>query len=145
DRLGAYQYPDSLQYAEPIDPAYLDPNKTGGYPRVNSPILSPNAGGFVSAPILKDRLTLGFGVYVPYAAPLKFPADGPQKFALQEAFIAVANVSLGVGVKVHKRVSFGVSASYVLGIAQLKRIQDFAAVDLFGDALARPPINQPND
>lgn len=145
DRLGVYQSEDSLQFAEPIDPAYIDPTKTGAYPRVSSPIFSPNAGGFVAAPILKDRLTLGFGVYVPYAAPLKFPAGGPQKFALQEAFIAVANVSAGLAVKVHKRVSLGASVSYVLGITQLKRIQDFAAVDLFGDALARPPINQPND
>lgn len=145
DRLGVYQYEDSLQFAEPVDPAYIDPNKTGAYPRVSSPIFSPNAGAFVAAPILKDRLTLGFGVYVPYAAPLKFPADGAQKFALQEAFIAVANVSAGLAVKVHERVSLGASVSYVLGIAQLKRIQDFAAVDLFGDALANPPINQPND
>ncbi|MFO7565743.1 MAG: outer membrane protein transport protein [Enhygromyxa sp.] len=145
DRLGVYQTQDSLQFAEPIDPAYIDASKTGAYPRVSSPIFSPNAGGFVAAPILKDRLTLGFGVYVPYAAPLEFPADGAQKFALQEAFIAVANVSAGLGVKVHKRVSLGASVSYVLGIAQLKRIQDFAAVGLFGDALANPPINQPND
>jgi long-chain fatty acid transport protein len=145
DRLGAYQYQDSLQFAEPIDPAYIDPGKTGAYPRVTSPIFSANAGAFVAAPILKDRLTIGFGVYVPYAAPLKFPANGAQKFALQQAFIAVANVSAGIGVKVHKRVSLGASVSYVLGIAQLQRIQDFGAVDLFGDALANPPINQPND
>jgi long-chain fatty acid transport protein len=145
DRLGDYQYEDSLQFAEPIDPAYIDPSKTGAYPRVSSPIFSPNAGAFVAAPVLKDRLTLGFGAYAPYAAPLKFPANGAQKYALQEAFIAVANVSFGMAVKVHRRVSLGASVSYVLGIAQLKRIQDFAAVDLFGDALARPPINQPND
>jgi long-chain fatty acid transport protein len=145
DRLGTYQYEDSLQFAEPIDPAYIDPSKTGAYPRVTSPIFSPNAGAFVAAPVIKDRLTLGFGVYVPYAAPLKYPANGAQKFALQQAFIAVANVSFGMAVKVHRRVSLGASVSYVLGIAQLKRIQDFGAVDLFGDALARPPINQPND
>lgn len=145
DRLGVYQTPDSLQFAEPIDPSYIDPSKSGAYPRVASPIFSPNAGGFVSAPIIKDRLTLGFGVYVPYAAPLKFPEDGAQRFALQEAFIAVARVSAGLGVKLHRRVSIGASVSYVLGIAQLKRIQDFAAVDLFGNALENPPINQPND
>ena len=145
DRLGAYQYEDSLEFAEPIDPAYLDPNKGGAYPRVTSPIFSPNAGAFVAAPVIKDRLTIGGGVYVPYAAPLKFPFDGAQKFALQQAFIAVAHVSAGLGVKVHERVSLGASVSYVLGVAQLKRIQDFAAVDLFGDALANPPLNQPND
>jgi long-chain fatty acid transport protein len=145
DRLGSYQLEDSLQFAEPIDPAYIDPNKTGAYPKVNSPIFAPDAGAFVSAPVIKDRLALGFGVYVPYAAPLKFPDDGPQRFALQEAFIAVSRISAGIGVQAHPRVSFGASVSYVLGFAQLARVQDFAAVDVFGEALANPPINQPND
>lgn len=145
DRLGAYQFEDSLQFAEPIDAAYIDPNKPGAYPRVRSPIFSPNAGLFVSAPVIKDRLTLGFGAYAPYAAPLSFPEDGPQRFALQDAFIAVARISAGLGVKLHERVSLGASGSYVLGIAQLKRVQDFAAVGIFADALSNPPINQPND
>lgn len=145
DRLGTYQTEDSLQFAEPIDPAYIDPSKTGAYPKVNSPIVAPNAGGFISIPILKDRLAAGVGVYVPYAAPLKFADDGPQRFALQQAFIAVSRVSAGLAVKVHERVSLGASISYVLGTAQLRRVQDFAAVDIFGQALENPPINQPND
>lgn len=145
DRLGAYQYSDSLDFAEPIDPSLLDPSKTGSYPRVSSPIIAPNAGGFVSAPVIQDRLVLGFGVYVPYAAPLKFDPQGAQKFQLQQAFIAVSHVSAGLAVKVHDRVSLGATVSYVLGVAQLARVQDFGAVDLFGDALERPPINQPND
>ncbi|PRP93176.1 Outer membrane protein transport protein [Enhygromyxa salina] len=145
DRLGVYQLEDSLEFAEPIDPAYLDASKTGAYPKVSSPIFSPNFGTFVSAPVIKDRLTLGFGAYVPYAAPLSFAEDGPQRFALQDVFIAVARVSAGLGVKVHDRVSLGASGSYVFGVAALKRIQDFAAVPVFGDALENPPINQPND
>jgi long-chain fatty acid transport protein len=145
DRLGTYQYEDSLDFAEPIDPALIDASKTGAYPRVSSPIIAPNAGGFVAAPLIKDRLVLGFGVYVPYAAPLKFDPQGAQKFQLQQAFIAVSNISAGLAVKVHRRVSLGATVSYVLGMAQLARIQDFGAVDLFGDALERPPINQPND
>ena len=145
DRLGTYQYQDGLQFAEPIDPAYIDASKTGSYPGVRSPIFSPNAGGFVSIPLLKDRLTMGLGLYVPYAAPLKFDPNGDQRFALQQAFIAVSRVSAGLAVKVHDRVSIGASVSYVLGIAQLSRIQDFAAVPVFSDALSNPPINQPND
>jgi long-chain fatty acid transport protein len=145
DRFGAYQYGDSLQFAEPIDPMYIDPSKTGAFPRVSSPVISPTAGVFVSAPVIQDRLTLGFGAYVPYAAPLKFPADGAQRFALQQAFIAVSQVSAGLGVQAHKRVSLGASVSYVLGVAQLSRVQDFAAVDVFAQALGNPPINQPND
>ncbi|MFV8754692.1 OmpP1/FadL family transporter [Nannocystaceae bacterium ST9] len=145
DRLGTYQYEDSLNFAEPIDPSAIDPSKTGAYPKVSSPIVSPNAGGFVAAPIIKDRLVLGFGAYAPYAAPLKFDPAGAQKFQLQQAFIAVTHISVGVGVKVHRRVSLGATVSYVLGVAQLKRVQDFGAVDLFADALERPPINQPND
>jgi long-chain fatty acid transport protein len=145
DRLGVYQFEDSLEFAEPIDPSAIDPSKTGAYPRVRSPIASPNAGAFIAAPVIKDRLVLGFGAYAPYAAPLKFDPDGAQKFQLQQAFIAVTQISAGLSVKVHRRVSLGATVSYVLGVAQLKRIQDFGAVDLFGDALARPPINQPND
>lgn len=145
DRLGSYQFSDSLEFAEPIDPAAIDPDKPGAYPRVRSPIVSPTAGAFVSAPLLRDRLTLGLGVFVPFAAPLKFPEDGAQRFALQQVFIAVSQVSAGLGVQAHKRISIGASISYVLGFAQLTRVQDFAAVDLFADALARPPINQPND
>ncbi|WP_157595513.1 OmpP1/FadL family transporter [Plesiocystis pacifica] len=145
DRLGAYQYADGLDFAEPIDPASIDPNKPGAYPEVRSPIFSPNAGGFAAFPLIQDRLALGLGVYVPYAAPLSFDEEGAQRFALQSAFIAVSRISAALSVKVHERVSLGASVSYVLGFAQLRRIQDFGAVDLFGDALARPPINQPND
>jgi long-chain fatty acid transport protein len=145
DRLGTYQYGDSLGFAEPIDPASIDPSRTGAFPRVSSPVISPTGGAFVSAPVIKDRLTLGFGIYVPYAAPLKFPADGAQRFALQQAFIAVSQVSAGIGVQAHKRISLGASVSYVLGAAQLSRVQDFAAVDIFAQALSNPPINQPND
>lgn len=145
DRRGVYQYEDSLNFAEPIDPSAIDPSKTGSYPRVRSPITAPNAGAFIAAPLIKDRLVLGFGAYAPYAAPLKFDPAGAQKFQLQQAFIAVTQISVGVGVKVHRRVSLGATISYVLGVAQLARIQDFGAVDLFGDALERPPINQPND
>lgn len=145
DRLGTYQYGDSLNFAEPIDPSAIDPSKTGAYAKVSSPVASPNGGAFIAAPVIKDRLVLGFGAYAPYAAPLKFDSDGAQKFQLQQAFIAVTHLSVGVGVKVHRRVSLGATVSYVLGISQLKRVQDFGAVDLFADALARPPINQPND
>ena len=145
DRLGVYQTPDSLQFSEPLDPAYIDPSKTGAAPGVRSPIAAPNVGAFLNVPVLRDRLALGFGVYVPYAAPLRFPDDGPQRFALRRAFIAVARVSAGLAVRVHRRVSLGASVSYELGTAQLSRVQDFAAVDLFADALANPPINQDND
>ncbi|NVB40617.1 outer membrane protein transport protein [Pseudenhygromyxa sp. WMMC2535] len=145
DRLGVYQYEDNLDFAEPIDPSAIDPSKTGAFPRVSSPILAPNAGGFVAIPLLRDRLSMGVGVYVPYAAPLTFDPEGDQRFALQQAFIAVSRISAGLAVKVHERVSIGASVSYVLGFAQLARIQDFGAVDLFGEALAQPPINQPND
>lgn len=145
DRLGAYQYGDSLDFAEPIDPSAIDPTRTGAFPRVSSPIVSPTGSLFVAAPVIRDRLTLGAGVYVPYAAPLKFPEDGAQRFALKQAFIAVSQVSFGVGVQAHKRISLGASISYVLGAAQLTRVQDFAAVDVFAQALANPPINQPND
>lgn len=145
NRLGTYQFEDSLEFAEPIDPAALDPNKGGLSPRVTSPIFSPNGGAFIAAPVIRDRLTVAGGVYVPYAAPLSFPDDGAQRFALQEVFIAAARVSAGLGVKLHERVSMGASISYVLGVGQLRRVQDFAAVDVFAEALANPPLNQPND
>src|SRR5690606_28165415 len=45
----------------------------------------------------------------------------------------------------HDVISIGAGVSYVLSFMQLGRMQDFAAIDIFADGLARDPINQPND
>ena len=84
-RLGTYQIEDGFQFAEPIDVDYVDPTKTGLAPEVSSPILSPDGDVFVTAPIVKDRLAMGLGVYAPYAAVVDFPQDGAQKWQMQDA------------------------------------------------------------
>lgn len=146
DYLGTYQYGDSLQFAEPIDPAYLDPVKSGSSAaEVSDTIVAPSAYGFLGIPLVRDRLVLGLGLYVPYAAILEFPQDGPQRYQVQEALVASANIEAALGVRLHDKVSLGAGVSYVLSVIELSRIQDFAAVQEFSDALAQPPINQAND
>ena len=144
-RYGSYQREDSLQFKTPIDPAYADPSKTGPADPVSSPVFSPWANIFLSAPVHGDKLFIGGGFYVPYAAPLKFPEDGAQKWQLQEAFIAVTRLSASIAYRPHKVVSIGGSISYVFGLASLRRVQDFAAVDDLGNGLEGDPLNQEND
>ncbi len=95
--------------------------------------------------MIRDRLVMGLGVYVPYAAILEFPTDGPQRYQVQEAVLASANFEAALGVRLHDKVALGAGVSYVLSVIELSRIQDFAAVQEFSDALSQPPINQAND
>ena len=145
NRLGVYQTEDSLQFQDPIDPMYVDPTKSGPAAPVSSPIIAPTADIFIGVPIVRDRLAMGFGFYVPYAAPLRFPEEGAQKFQLRQAFLVVNQITASIAVKPHRVISIGAGISYVLGFGGLTRVQDFAAVDAFGQALANPPISQEND
>ncbi len=143
ERRAAYQHEDGFEFAEPVRD--LDPSKTGTADEASAVPIAGSADAFFVWPVIPRRASVGVGLYVPYAAPLKFPADGAQRFALQEVFLSVTRIAAGVGVRVHDAVSIGGSVSYELGVASIKRVQDFAAVDDFGDALGRPPIDQPND
>jgi long-chain fatty acid transport protein len=144
NRLGTYQYSDSLVFNEPIDAAYLDASKTGSAGLAKSPVASPWGEVFAAYPVIPDRMTAGLGFYVPYAAPLNFPEDGPQRWQLQQAFIAVTRLTGSLAVKVHERVSLGAGVSYVFGLASLRKVQDFAAVDDLANGLSADPLNQEN-
>jgi long-chain fatty acid transport protein len=135
NRLGNYQTPDTLQFNAPIDPAYMDPMKTGPGAQVKANPVAPSGNFFFAYPVVKERLTLGLGVYVPFAAALKFPKTGAQAWQVQQAFIATSQIHLGAGVRINDYVGLGAGVAYVLGFAELSKLQDFAGVQEFADGL----------
>ena len=145
NRALQYQFEDNLDFDEPIDPSDIDPAKTGAAERVSSTPVGPILDLFVAVPVIPKRFTLAAGLYVPYAAVLDLPDDGPQRFAAQSLTLASVHTTVAAGVKLHKTVSIGAGVSYVFSILDLRKVQDFGAVDTFADGLARPPINQAND
>jgi long-chain fatty acid transport protein len=142
---GTYAQSDTLQLRDPIDPAYVDAGKTGPTDRVTTTPAGPVGGLFAAFAPIQERLALGVGIAVPHAAILDFPATGPQRFAVQRAFLSTFDVGGGVAVRLHDMIALGASASWVLGLLELSKVQDFAAVDDFHTTLARPPVNQAND
>lgn len=144
DRLGTYQTPDSFRFKAPLDPAYVEASKTGAAEEVVATPVAPVGDAFLGLPINKN-LVLGAGLYVPYAAALSFPADGPQAWQLREAFIVASFLTLSAGVRVSEDVSLGAGVSYVSGLAELSKLQDFASLGEFQRAFSNDPINQPND
>jgi long-chain fatty acid transport protein len=142
ERLATYQYEDSLDFALPIDPSQIDPNKTGLDVTVKSNPVGVMPALFVEVPI--GPVALGFGVYVPYAAKVSWPKQGPQRWQLVEATLGTAQITSGFSYHPTSRFSFGLAGSLLLGFANMSKVQDMAAVPLMGQALARPPINQRN-
>lgn len=145
DRRAAYPFADGLVLADPVPEADLDPSKQGLADPVGATPFSPWGNLFIAGPVYRDRLFLGGSLSVPYAAPVSWPADGAQRWALQEAQILVPHATLAIAGTPHPAFRIGASVSYVLGLASLSRTQDFAGLDLLGDALRDPPVNQPND
>jgi long-chain fatty acid transport protein len=135
ERLGRYQTPDTLQFNAPIDDAYIDAMKSGGADQVKANPIAPSGNLFFAYPVLKDRLALGLGVYVPFAAALKFPMNGAQSWQVQQAFIATSHIHVGAGVRINDYVSLGAGVAYVLGFAELRKKQDFGSVQEFADGL----------
>ncbi|MEM9458140.1 MAG: outer membrane protein transport protein [Myxococcota bacterium] len=144
ERRGQYQFADEFNFAEPIDPADIDPSRTGSAEAVRATPLGPAVDAFAAIPVVSDRLTLGLGFYVPYAALLSLPLDGAQRFQAQSVTLVSTHTTVSAGVKLHDVISLGAGVSYVLSIMQLSKVQDFAAVPAFADGLAAPPINQDN-
>ncbi|AUX26710.1 outer membrane protein [Sorangium cellulosum] len=143
ERRGTYQTPDTLQFKLPLDPANVDPGKTGRAEQVSATPIAPTGNGFLAIPAIPDRLTLGVGLYVPYAAALGFPEDGAQRWQLRQAFIVASSLTAAAGVKLNEKVSLGVGVSYVSGLAELSKVQDFAGLSEFRDGLAY--LKQDND
>ena len=144
DRLGDYQYADTFQFSDPIDEAYVDASRSGPDEKVSTLPAAPTGDLFLVSGPIADRLVLGLAAFVPYAAPLNFADDGPQRFALQDAFIVVTQFTGAAAVQLQPSLSLGATVSYVSGLGEISRIQDFAGVEPFGTALSNPPISQQN-
>jgi long-chain fatty acid transport protein len=144
DRRATYQRPDSLDYALPIEPEAIDPDKSGLDREVKATPIGVVPALFFEAPIGKLPLALGFGIDAPYAAIVRWPGAGPQRFALDDATLASVFVNAAIAYRPTDWLSLGVGVSYVLGYGDLSRTQDLATVKELGDALARPPISQAN-
>lgn len=143
DYRGQYQFADGFEINDPIAPEHIDASKRGPQRGVSATVFSPTGDLFFALPVSR-KLSFGLGFYAPYAAPVAFPDDGPQRFTLQEAFIAVTHLTGGVSMAFGERFSVGAGVSYVFGTANLRRLEDFGSVPDFGDALANPPISQEN-
>ncbi|MCC6553356.1 MAG: outer membrane protein transport protein [Polyangiaceae bacterium] len=145
DRLGTYQTPDTLQFKTPLDPANVDPTKTGPAEEVTATPVAAAGDIFLAYPVLKDRLTLGAGFYVPYALAGNFPDDGPQAWQIRQAFIIASHLTVSAAARVTDELSVGAGVSYVFGFAELSKLQDFASLEDFQRAFSNDPINQEND
>jgi long-chain fatty acid transport protein len=143
ERRAIYQREDSLNFAEPIDARDIDLSKRGFADASEANPLAPVPTGALVWP-LAGGLTLGLGAYAPYAAIVDY-GPGAQQWALKDATILTTYITPALSWRtLDDTFSVGVGFSYVLGYASLNRVQDFAALDDVGRALAGPPINQDN-
>jgi long-chain fatty acid transport protein len=143
-RQATYQTPDSLDFQLPIDPSTVDTRKTGRDREVKANPIGVVPSIHVESPLGKLPIAVGFGIDAPYAAIVRWPGAGPQRFQLDDATLATVFTSFGIAYKPTEWLSLGGGVSYVLGYADLTRVQDLAGVGALGAALGRPPINQPN-
>ncbi|WP_437316059.1 OmpP1/FadL family transporter [Sorangium sp. So ce385] len=142
ERRGTYQTPDTLQFKLPLDPANAAPGKTGPAEQVSTTPVAPTGNAFLAIPAIPKRLTVGVGLYVPYAAALSFP-DGAQRWQLQQAFIVASSLTAAAGLRLTDQLSVGAGLSYVGGLAELSKVQDFASLKEFHDGLDY--LKQDND
>lgn len=144
ERAATYQHSDSLDFALPIDPSLIDPGKSGTDSEVTARPFGAVPSVFGAVPIGDLPLVVGFGVYMPYAATLSLPKHGPQRFQLTNAFIAAGQFTPSIAYRPIDELSIGLSASYLMGYADISKVQDLATLSDLGEAIARPPIGQSN-
>jgi len=144
ERRASYQYADSFKFKLPLDAADIDASRSGTLPRMSGSTLAPTAALAFAMP-LGDRWAVGLSAVPEYAAVLKLPDDGPHRWQLQETFVLVEMVSLGVAFAVTDKLHIGASADLAIGMMSLRQVTDLAATDMLGGAFANPPINQAND
>ncbi|MFM2416240.1 MAG: hypothetical protein RL385_963 [Pseudomonadota bacterium] len=144
ERRATYQRQDSLDFALPIDPGAIDAKKTGYDREVKTIPLGLLPDIFAEFPIRDLPIKAGLGVDAPYAAIVRWPASGPQRFQLDDATLATVFVNAGLAYTPTRRFSLGAGVALVLGYASLSRTQDLGSVSDLGQALARPPISQAN-
>lgn len=146
NRRARYQEEDSFVFSVPVPPEAIDPLRSGrsSWVRTNPVGLAPS--GFVLVPLPTRRpATVGVGMHTPWAALVSWPDDGPQRWSVREATLLTPHVTAAAAWRPVDRVAIGGGVSLVLGWAELSRVQDFAALEDLGAALARPPVRQPND
>jgi long-chain fatty acid transport protein len=142
ERLARYPYEDSFDFALPLEESGVDDRKTGVAPRVGDNPVAPLGDAF--AVVRTGPLALGLGFYVPYAAVVSLDPDGPQRWVMQDVSIIQAAITPALAVQLHPRVSLGVSVPIRVGRTEFGRVQDFAEIGVLGEAIGRPPIDQPN-
>lgn len=135
NRRATYQRSDSLDFQLPIDAAAVDAEARGPDREVGTSPTGIVPSVFLESPVGK-RLAIGFGIDAPYAAIVRWPGSGPQRFQLDDATLATVFVNFGVAYRPIKRLSFGAGVAYVVGFASLTRTQDLATVRELGSALA---------
>jgi long-chain fatty acid transport protein len=145
NRRAIYQNEDSFKLATPVDPGSLDLTKTGWAPEVTANPVALAPDFFAAVPLGATGVTAGFGVYSPYAGILSFDPNGAQKWQLRHANIIVINVNPTLTYQVNKQLAFGAGMAYVVGYADLAKVQDFAALDSVGAAFAGKPLGLQND
>jgi long-chain fatty acid transport protein len=122
----------------------VDPSKHGWDRSVSAHPVGVVPAVFGAAPIGDLPIVVGMGIYVPYAAQLSLPKNGPQRFQITDAFIAAGQFTPSIAYRPIEQLSIGFAASYVLGYADISKVQDLATLSDLGHALARPPIGQAN-
>lgn len=141
---GTYNAPDLLRLRGPASAVDIDSTKSGWAVPVVATPLAPIGDIFLAAPIA-NRVVVGLGAYVPYAASLEYPADGAQRFRLQQAFVLASHVAVSAAVRLGGGFSIGGSVQWVSGLATMRKVQDFAELDEFRRAFANQPIGQSNN
>ncbi len=144
-RYGLYQQSDSFDFALPIDASAVDPSKTGESEATNTFIAGPQPDISLAIPFGDSGLVAGVGLFAPFVALIDFDEDGAQRFQVQNATIAVIATGGSLAYRVSDNFSFGAGVGYLIGIAELEKISDFATLDDLGAGLAGPPVNQEND
>ncbi len=144
ERLATYQHSDSLDFALPIDPSLIDGAKRGPAREVSDRPFGAVPAVFGAAPIGDLPLVVGIGMYMPYAAMASLPKNGPQRFQLTNAFIAAGQITPSIAYRPIDELSIGFGVSYMMGYADISKVQDISTLSDLGQALARPPIGQSN-
>lgn len=143
-REARYQRSDSLDFVLPVDEENIDSDLSGSAREVSATPFGIVPSIHAEIPLADLPLVIGAGINVPYAAIVRLPGAGPQRFQLDDATLMASYVNLAIAYRPIERLSLGFGVSYVVGYASLSRTQDLASVRELGDALARPPISQAN-
>ena len=144
ERRALYQEADGFVFALPVPEDAVDPTRSGWAPPAVATPLALSPALFYMAPVGAGAWRWGAGLHTPYAALASYPAMGAQRYAVREATLLTGYGTVAIAYAPSPRWSVGAGVSGVVGFAELSRVQDFAALVDVGQALANPPIAQPN-